>query len=67
MARTVDRSELEALRARGAQLVEVLSSRQYEESHLPGAVHIPLRGLDATSVQALDRTKPVVVYCWDSA
>ena len=56
---------LQALLQRGAQLVEVLPAKEYEEMHLPGAVNIPLKTLDAATASALDRDRPVVVYCWD--
>ena len=49
----------------GAQLVEVLPEQEFAEEHLPGAINLPLKRLDADSVAALDRTKAVVVYCWD--
>jgi rhodanese-related sulfurtransferase len=49
----------------GAQVVEVLPAREYVEEHLPGAVNIPLKTLDETSAARLDKTRPVVVYCWD--
>jgi rhodanese-related sulfurtransferase len=49
----------------GAQLVEVLPPAEYNELHLPGALSIPLKTLDAGSAAQLDRTKAVVVYCWD--
>lgn len=50
---------------RGAQLVEVLPQEEYAEEHLPGAVNIPLKTMDATSVEQLDRRAPVIVYCYD--
>lgn len=49
----------------GAQLVEVLPAGEYGEMHLPGAVNIPLKTLDATTTAGLDRSRPVIVYCWD--
>lgn len=49
----------------GAQLVEVLPPAEYAELHLPGALSIPLKTLDAESTAALDRARAVVVYCWD--
>jgi Rhodanese-like domain len=49
----------------GAQLIEVLPAENYVAVHLPGAINIPLKSLDARSSAALDRSKPVVVYCWD--
>jgi rhodanese-related sulfurtransferase len=49
----------------GAQLVEVLPEPEYAEEHLPGAINIPLKTLDADSTAQLDKTKAVVVYCHD--
>lgn len=50
----------------GAQLVEVLPRGEYEEQHLPGAINIPLKKLDADVVAVLNNETPVIVYCWDS-
>jgi rhodanese-related sulfurtransferase len=50
----------------GAQLVDVLPEAEYEEAHLPGAINIPLKQLDANSTSVLPHDRPVVVYCWDS-
>ena len=64
----VERIELARLRELldgGAQLVEVLPPAEYAEEHLPGAVSIPLKRLDAGSTAQLDRRKDIVVYCWD--
>lgn len=49
----------------GAQLVEVLPESEYLDEHLPGAINIPLKQLDAHSTATLDRARAVVVYCWD--
>jgi rhodanese-related sulfurtransferase len=57
--------ELRELLDEGAQLVEVLPPPEYAELHLPGAVSIPLKTLDAQSAAAVDRARAVVVYCWD--
>jgi rhodanese-related sulfurtransferase len=66
MPATIDNVELHSLLDAGdVQLVEVLPAEEYEEEHLPGAINIPLKTLDAGSVAALDRSRPVVVYCWD--
>jgi len=58
--------EVESLVEAGAQLVEVLPREEYEELHLPGAIGIPLRKIDAAATDRLDIARPVVVYCWDS-
>ena len=62
----IDRHRLRELMTSGAQLVEVLPGAEYDEEHLPGAMNIPLKQLDADAVALLDRSKPVVVYCWDA-
>jgi len=49
-----------------AQLVEVLPAGEYAGMHLPGAVNIPLKTLDAATTAALDRARAVIVYCWDA-
>src|SRR4051812_39446235 len=49
----------------GAQLVEVLVEDEYADEHPPGAINIPLRKLDAATTAHLDKTKAVVVYCYD--
>jgi rhodanese-related sulfurtransferase len=53
--------------AEGAQLVEVLPKEEFDEQHLPGAIHIPLRDIDTEVRARLALGRPVVVYCWDSA
>jgi rhodanese-related sulfurtransferase len=50
----------------GATLIEVLPEAEFREEHLPGAINLPLKRLDTASVSRLDRSRPVVVYCWDS-
>ena len=66
MPRTIGRHELQSLMGEGAQLVEVLPADDYEEEHLPGAINIPLRRIDGEAHERLDRTRAVVVYCWDT-
>lgn len=62
-----DRTEVQTLIARGVQVVEVLSPEEFEEDHLPGAVNIPLRKIETEARNRLDLSRPVLVYCWDSA
>jgi len=62
----IDYPQLRRLLDDGAQLVEVLPAGEYGEMHLPGAVNIPLKTLDAVTTTGLDRTRPVIVYCWDA-
>ena len=65
MPTRIDLARLRELLGGGAQLVEVLPPAEYTDEHLPGAVSIPLKELDASAAAQLDRTRPVVVYCWD--
>lgn len=67
MAAWIDRDRLQELVAQGAQLIEVLPAKEYEEDHLPGARSIPLKKLDRDVVATLDTTRPIIVYCWDIA
>lgn len=66
MPQRIDLADLKRLLHEGAQLVEVLPRAEYAEEHLPGAVNIPLKELDAERAAQLDRSKPVVVYCHDA-
>ena len=65
MPRVIERDEVRRLIEQGAQLIEVLPKEEFEEEHLPGAINIPLRRIDAEATERLDRSRPVVVYCWD--
>jgi len=65
---TVSRVELPALQRLidgGAQLVDALPEAEYRETHLPGAISIPIKALDADTTTVLDRARAVVVYCHD--
>ena len=66
MPTRIDLAQVQQLLEDDAQLVEVLPAAEYAEEHLPGAVNLPLKQLDATTAAQLDRSRPVVVYCWDS-
>jgi phage shock protein E len=66
MATPIGLEQLQELIDRGAQVVEVLPGDNYAPAHIPGAINLPLRQLDESAAAALDRGRPVVVYCWDS-
>lgn len=67
MPTPIDRLEvLRLLTEEDAQLAEVLPRGEFDEEHLEGAVHVPLKQLSAVTAAALDRQRPVIVYCWDS-
>ena len=65
MPTVIGRDELQRLTGAGAQLVEVLPVEEYDWAHLPGAVSVPLKELDARAGE-LVRSAPVIVYCQDS-
>lgn len=68
MPKEIGVDELRELLDEGdAQLVEVLPKQEYEEEHLPGAIHISLKELTPETASILDPERPVVVYCWDDA
>jgi rhodanese-related sulfurtransferase/CBS domain-containing protein len=49
----------------GVQLLDVLPRKEYDEFHLPGAMHSPLTELRPQRAAKLDANKPTVVYCYD--
>ncbi len=62
MPTNITRDELQELIRDEAQIVDVLPPAEFAEYHLPGALSIPLKDLDATSTGQLSKDKPVVVY-----
>jgi rhodanese-related sulfurtransferase len=67
VAREIDREQVRRLMAQGAQVVDVLPAQEYGEDHLPGAINLPLRQIETEASRVLDPSRPVIVYCWDSA
>jgi rhodanese-related sulfurtransferase len=66
MPTAIDRDDVQRLlREEHAQLIEVLPADEFEDEHLPGAINIPLKTLDAESTKSLDPQRPVIVYCND--
>jgi len=67
MPQDIDRADVRRLMREGVQVVEVLPRDEFEADHLPGAISLPLRSLETEAKDRLDPTKPVLVYCWDTA
>jgi rhodanese-related sulfurtransferase len=66
MASRIEFPEFSRLRDAGAQVVEVLPAEDYDWAHIPDAINLPLKELDAsTAAEKLRRDKDVVVYCHD--
>ncbi|WP_405655465.1 rhodanese-like domain-containing protein [Streptomyces sp. RK9] len=56
-----------ALAADGDPGFVVLDSRStasWDQGHVPGAVHLPTALIPAQAEQILDKSVPVVTYCW---
>jgi rhodanese-related sulfurtransferase len=66
MPTNIDRNQVQKLLEEGAQLIEVLPAKAYEDEHLPGARNIPLAQLDERAITGLLRERPVIVYCHDA-
>ena len=65
MPTPIDRDRVQELLQQSAQLVEVLPEDEFEDEHLPGAINVPLKAIDADSVRRLDAGLPVIAYCYD--
>jgi rhodanese-related sulfurtransferase len=65
MPTAITRDDVRALVTRRAQLVDVTSPVDYAEDHLPGAINIFVKTLDAASTARLRRDLPIIVYCYD--
>ena len=66
MPQSVNVAQVKELLKEGSQLVDVLAPEEYVEEHLPGAINIPIKQLDADTAAQLDRSKPVIAYCHDA-
>jgi rhodanese-related sulfurtransferase len=66
MANSILYPEVRRLLDAGAQLIDAMPEQEYREEHLPGAINIPLKKLDAETTADLDKRKAIVVYCWDA-
>jgi phage shock protein E len=65
MPKSIDRNEVRRLISQGAQIVDVLPHKEYDDFHLPGAINLPLKSLNHETVHQLQKAKPVIVYCYD--
>ena len=66
MPTQISRAEVQRLVAeRHAQLVDALSPAEFDESHIVGAVNVPLTKLPELAPQRLDLSRPIITYCND--
>jgi rhodanese-related sulfurtransferase len=65
MAANITREQLVAKMDRGDDfvLVEALSQKHYESSHLPGAINLPYEFVDEAEKVLPDKNTEIVVYC----
>ena len=61
----IDRDGVLDMMKRGAQVVEVLTEKEYQRSHIAGAISIPLGQINRTTADRLDWDRPVILYCFD--
>ncbi len=62
------REELKAKMDRGDDfvLVDVLDEPYYRQSHLPGAINLPLESVGAAEEVLPDKSAEVIVYCMNT-
>jgi rhodanese-related sulfurtransferase len=60
--RDITPEQAEALRAAGAQVVDVREDEEWDAGRIGGARHLPL-GQVAAQAPTIDRDTPVVFYC----
>ena len=65
MPTSIEREEVQRLLGHGAQLVDVLPAEEYHDQHLPGAVSMPLKELNAKTTPRFRMDQPIIVYCYD--
>jgi rhodanese-related sulfurtransferase len=65
VVKEISREELKSKLDRGDDfyLVEALSRRHYEMSHLPGAINLPYEFVDQAEKVLRDKVAEIVVYC----
>ncbi|MFI0808593.1 rhodanese-like domain-containing protein [Streptomyces echinatus] len=49
---------------RGFVVVDSRSTESWDQGHVPGAVHLPTALIAEQAEQLLDKSVPVVTYCW---
>lgn len=65
MPKMIELEEVQRLIEEGAQVLDVMSRAEYDDSRLPGAIHLSIKELDEQTSRQLDRGRPVITYCYD--
>ena len=65
---TVTREELKEKIDRGDEfvLVDTLGEEYYRQSHLPGAINLPLEEIDRAEEVLPDKEAEIIVYCMNT-
>ncbi len=65
---TITREQLEEKMDRGEDfaLVDTLGEEYYRQSHLPGAINVPLEEIDRAEEVLPDKEAEIVVYCMNT-
>ena len=63
--RVVDHREVLKIIAEGGQVVDVLPDHEHRTAAIKGAIHLPMPKLLHNAEHAIDKKRPVVVYCRD--
>lgn len=48
-------------------LIDVRSEKAYAECHIPGAISLPSREINAETTAEFNKEQTIVVYCWGPA
>lgn len=51
----------------GAALLDVRTSQEYQEGHIPGSINIPLQSLSTADQIPAGKDAPLFVYCYSGA
>ena len=54
---------IKSIKEKKGTLLDVRSIMEFEESHIPGAINIPLDTIEANIKLIAEMQKPIVVYC----
>lgn len=48
----------------GCVVLDIRSTESWDQGHIPGAIHLPTALIPEQAEQLLDKSVPVVTYCW---
>jgi len=67
MYTTITRDKLQEMKRKSEDmiLIEVLGEKPFKESHIQGAINIPLKEIGHTVKEKYDKDQEIVVYCKD--